>query len=541
MSKTKKYNAALYLRLSKEDGDKEESYSISNQRDLGLDYLSRHPEIKLAYTMVDDGYTGSNFQRPDFQKMIDLITKGKINCVVVKDLSRFARNYSGSGYYLEKLFPTMGIRFISINDNIDFLTDDDSNTKLIMAFKNVLNDSYIRDISVKIRSQFEIKRKKGEYIGAFVTYGYLKSEEDKHKLVVDRYAAEIIKSIFNMRMQGISASAIADKLNATNVPSPAEHKKETGSNFRANLQKKYEAKWSAKAVIRILKNEIYAGTLIQGKNTTVNYKVKKVVERDESEWAVIPNNHEAIISKEQFDAVQKIIANDTRVKPGNKTPYLFSGFIECADCHSSLVRRCNKSNGKTYAYYMCSTNKLGLGCTSHRVNECVLHISVLTAVNTYCKNISDLSKKLNRISLDKVKTAQTERINDAEKKKKNEIDDLKHTISVVKARCLENLETESACNEICSDIYNEIARLEDEILKLSAERNDVLKEYEKNITWIAAFTQMGELKELNRTVLARLIDRIYVYEDKRIVIRFNYQDKYEELLKFEKKMNKEAV
>ena len=541
MSKTKKYNAALYLRLSKEDGDKEESYSISNQRDLGLDYLSRHPEIKLAYTMVDDGYTGSNFQRPDFQKMIDLITKGKINCVVVKDLSRFARNYSGSGYYLEKLFPTMGIRFISINDNIDFLTDDDSNTKLIMAFKNVLNDSYIRDISVKIRSQFEIKRKKGEYIGAFVTYGYLKSEEDKHKLVVDRYAAEIIKSIFNMRMQGISASAIADKLNATNVPSPAEHKKETGSNFRANLQKKYEAKWSAKAVIRILKNEIYTGTLIQGKNTTVNYKVKKVVERDESEWAVIPNNHEAIISKEQFDAVQKIIASDTRVKPGNKTPYLFSGFIECADCHSSLVRRCNKSNGKIYAYYMCSTNKLGFGCTSHRVNESVLHISVLTAVNTYCKNISDLSKKLNRISLDKVKTAQTERINDAEKKKKNEIEDLKHTVSVVKARCLENLETESACNEICSDIYNEIERLEDEILKLSAERNNVLKEYEKNVAWIAAFTQMGELKELNRTVLARLIDRIYVYEDKRIVIRFNYQDKYEELLKFERKMNKEAV
>lgn len=541
MSETKKYNAALYLRLSKEDGDKEESYSISNQRDLGLDYLSRHPEIKLAYTMVDDGYTGSNFQRPDFQRMIDLITKGKINCVVVKDLSRFARNYSGSGYYLEKLFPTMGVRFISINDNIDFLTDDDSNTKLIMAFKNVLNDSYIRDISVKIRSQFEIKRKKGEYIGAFVTYGYLKSAEDKHKLVVDRYAAEIIKSIFNMRMQGISASAIADKLNATNVPSPAEHKKETGSNFRANLQKKYEAKWSAKAVIRILKNEIYTGTLIQGKNTTVNYKVKKVVERDESEWAVIPNNHEAIISKEQFDAVQKIIACDTRVKPGNKTPYLFSGFIECADCHSSLVRRCNKSNDKTYAYYMCSTNKLGLGCSSHRVNENVLHIAVLTAVNTYCKNISDLSKKLNRISLDKVKTAQTERINDAEKKKKNEIEDLKHTVSVVKARCLENLETEPACNEICSDIYNEIARLEDEISKLSAEQNDVLKEYEKNVAWIAAFTQMGELKELNRTVLARLIDRIYVYEDKRIVIRFNYQDKYEELLRFERKMNKEAV
>ena len=541
MPKTKIFYAILYLRLSKEDGDKEESYSISNQRDLGLDYLSNHPEIKLVHTLVDDGFTGSNFERPSFQKMIELITKGKVNCVIVKDLSRFARDYVGSGYYLEKLFPSMGVRFISINDNIDFLTDDSSNTKLIMAFKNVLNDSYIRDISVKIRSQFEIKRKKGEYIGAFVAYGYLKSEEDKHKLVVDKNVFEIIKAIFNMRMQGISAYAIADKLNAENVPSPAEHKKEMGSNFSANLQKRHEAKWSAKAVIRILKNEIYTGTLIQGKKTTANYKVKKIIERDKSEWSIIPNNHEAIISKEQFDTVQKLIANDTRVKPGNKTPYLFSGFLECADCHSSLVRRCGKFKDKTYGYYMCSTNKLGLGCSSHRVNENVLHIAVLTAVNTYCKNVSDLSVKLNRISPDKIKTAQTKRIDDAERKKKNDIDDLKHTISVVKARCLENLETQDACNEICDDIYNEIARLEDEILKLSLEKNNVLSEYEKNIAWIAAFTQMGELKELNRMVLARLVDRIYVYEDKRIVIRFNYQDKYEELLKIEQKLNKEAV
>lgn len=542
MSETKKklYRAILYLRLSKEDGDKEESYSISNQRDLGLDYLSKHPEIKLIHTLVDDGYTGSNFQRPNFQKMIELITEGKADCVIVKDLSRFARDYVGSGYYLEKLFPAMGVRFISINDNIDFLLDDGSDTKLIMAFKNVLNDSYIRDISIKIRSQFEIKRKKGEYIGAFVVYGYKKDENDKHRLVVDKHVAEIVKSIFNMRMQGISASAIADKLNTLSVPSPAEYKK-LNSNFKANLQKKHEAKWSAKAVIRILKNEIYTGTLIQGKNTTVNYKVKKVIEKDSSEWVVIPDNHEAIISREQFDIVQKIIASDTRINPGNNTPYLFSGFIECADCHSSLVRRSNKSGGRTYVYYMCSTNKLGLGCTSHRVNEDVLYISVITAVNTYCKNISDLTKKLSRVSLETVTRVQTQRIDKSECEKKSKIDDLQRTISVVKARCLENLETQAVCDEICADIYSEIEQLESEINKLSAEKRNVMSEYEKNTAWLNSFTQMGELKELNRTILARLVDKIYVYEDKRIVIRFNYQDKYEELLNFDEKINEEAV
>ena len=168
----KKYKAVIYLRLSKEDGDKEESYSISNQRDLAMDFIGRHPDISFIGEMTDDGYTGSNFQRPAFQKMIDKISRGEINCVIVKDLSRFARDYIGSGYYLEKLFPSMGVRFISINDNIDYMVDNSANTRLIMAFKNVLSDAYIHDISVKIRSQFEIKRKKGEYIGAFVVYGY---------------------------------------------------------------------------------------------------------------------------------------------------------------------------------------------------------------------------------------------------------------------------------------------------------------------------------------------------------------------------------
>ncbi|MBQ8765635.1 MAG: recombinase family protein [Clostridia bacterium] len=155
------YNAALYLRLSKEDGDKEESDSIANQRALGLHFIKKNPDVKLYKEFIDDGYTGSNFDRPNFQDMIDLILKGKINCVIVKDLSRFAREYIDAGYYLEKLFPAMGVRFISINDNIDYKVDSSNNTKLIVAFKNILNDSYIRDTSIKIRSHLEVKRQSG--------------------------------------------------------------------------------------------------------------------------------------------------------------------------------------------------------------------------------------------------------------------------------------------------------------------------------------------------------------------------------------------
>lgn len=542
MSKTKYYKAVIYLRLSKEDGDKEESYSISNQRDLAMDFLSRHPEIKLVCEMVDDGFSGSNFNRPQFQKMIEKISVGDVNCVIVKDLSRFARDYVGSGYYLEKLFPAMGVRFISINDNIDYMVDDSSNTKLIMEIKNVMNDSYIRDISVKIRSQFEIKRKKGEYIGAFTVYGYQKSLEDKHKLVVDKNAAEIVRTIFNMRMQGISASAIANKLNLLCVPSPAEYKKECGSKFNANLQKKHKAEWSAKAVIRILKNEIYTGTLIQGTRTTANYKLKKVIEKDKSEWAVIPDNHEAIISQVQFDTVQKLIAQDTRTKPGNKEPYLFSGFIKCADCHSSLVRKTSKYNGKTYAYYMCSTNKLGLGCSSHRVSESVLYTSVLNAVNMYCKNVSDLSEKLNNIPIDEIRRTRIEKIDTAIKEKTEDIANLKRTIEVVEQRCKNNLESDDSCREICADIRLEIKKLQDENEKLAADKASTEKEIKSSIAWVKMFSESGNINELNRTVLSRLIDKIYVYEDKRMEISFSFEDRYGEFLGLNKKQNiEEAV
>lgn len=526
----KKYKAVIYLRLSKEDGDKEESYSISNQRDLAMDFIGRHPDISFIGEMTDDGYTGSNFQRPAFQKMIDKISRGEINCVIVKDLSRFARDYIGSGYYLEKLFPSMGVRFISINDNIDYMVDNSANTRLIMAFKNVLNDAYIHDISVKIRSQFEIKRKKGEYIGAFVVYGYQKSEEDKHKLSVDKDAAEIVRSIFNQRMHGISANAIADKLNLLGVPSPSEHKKLCGSNYSANLQRKHEAKWSAKAVIRILTNEIYTGTLIQGKRTTVNYKVKKVVEKNENEWSVIKNSHEPIITQEQFDMVQDIIRRDTRVTPGKKEPYLFSGFVECADCKASMVRRSAGYNGKKYAYYMCSTNKLGLGCSSHRVNEAVLYTSVLETINSYCKNVSDLSDKLNDISFETVRRERIRVIEASIGEIYSQIDDLRRTITVVESRCASNLETKEVRDEICRDIREEIKDLEKRTDRLQAEKSDITEEHKRNTMWLEVFSEYGRISELNRGMLAHLVDRIYVYEDKRIVIKFRYQDRYEELL-----------
>lgn len=541
MSKTE-FIAALYLRLSKEDGDKEESDSIANQRALGMDFINKNSDIKLYGEFSDDGYSGSNFDRPHFQDMIALILQGKINCVIVKDLSRFAREYIDAGYYLEKLFPAMGVRFISINDNIDYKVDSSNNTKLIVAFKNILNDSYIRDTSIKIRSHLEVKRQNGEYIGAFVVMGYQKSKEDKHKLIVDNEAAVFIKQIFSLYFMGISASAISNKLNLCGVPSPAEYKKQCGSNYKANAQKRHTARWSAKAVIRILSNPIYMGTLIQGKHTTVNYKVKKVIVKDESEWAVKPNNHEAIIPQDYFERIQHLLKQDTRVNPGNEEPYLFSGFLKCADCGDSLIRRNNRQNGKEYVYYMCSQNKLKMGCTSHRVSETVLYTSVFTAINTYCKNVADLSERLNAVPLERIKAVKLARIDKAKYDKKMEIQDLQRTIALVERRFIDKKETKETFEEVCTDIKASIAILEKEIERLTKEKENIQYEVQKNMAWIQVFTENGEIKELNRLLLASLVKEIVVYEDKRIVVRFNYQDKYMQLLSLVEQINiKEAV
>lgn len=267
---SKIYQAAIYLRLSREDGDVAEgsklvSNSITNQKALIMDFLKSHPEIKIHSVYADDGYSGVNFDRPDFQRMIGDIRSGVINCVIVKDLSRFGRNYIEVGRYIEKIFPMLGVRFIAITDNYDSAAMEGSyGNDMVVPFKNLINDAYCRDISIKIRSHLEMKRKKGEYIGAFAVYGYLKDEANKNQLVIDEYAAGVVRDIFAMKMCGLSQQAIADKLNHDGILSPMEYKKSIGINLETSFKKKVQAKWSYNAVLRILKNEVYTGVLAQG-------------------------------------------------------------------------------------------------------------------------------------------------------------------------------------------------------------------------------------------------------------------------------------
>lgn len=351
------YIADAYYRLSRDDGDKIESDSIVNQKALVQEFLKLNPDIQIHEEKVDDGYTGVNFERLAFISMMEDIKAGRVNCVIVKDLSRFGRNYIESGRYIEKIFPYLGVRFISITDNIDSISSLDSTNELMIPFKNLMNDAYCRDISIKVRSHLDIKRKNGQFIGSFAPYGYIKSPENKNQLIVDEQTANVVRRIFDWKLEGMSGGRIADKLNELGVPTPYQYKQMNGEKFYCGYQKHTEMRWSAATVNHILRNEVYTGALIQGKTYSPNYKVRKRMKKKESEWIRCENNHEPIITKEEFQLIREIFLTDTRVSPEEEALYLFSGLVKCGWCGGNMTRKTVPVNGKKYVYLVCAENK----------------------------------------------------------------------------------------------------------------------------------------------------------------------------------------
>lgn len=365
LRKKSTYAGCDYLRLSRDDGDKAESDSIHNQRELINDFLAKHPEIKKVQEYVDDGYSGTNFDRPNFKRMMAEIEKGRIDCVIVKDLSRLGRNYIEMGKYLERTFPMYGVRVIAINDNYDSANESSDADQIVIPFKNLINDAYCRDLSMKIRSQLDVKRKNGQFIGSFATYGYMKDPENKNHLIIDEYAANVVRMIFNMKLEGYSAGRIAKHLNENRILTPMEYKRFCGLNFNAGFQISTNPVWHPNMVIRILKNEVYLGITVQGKNRKINYKVKESRPIDAAKWIRVPGTHEPIIPKDIFDTVQYLLSLDTRTSPNKDKVDVLSGLVRCGDCGQNMIRRCTAKNEKKYYYYQCSTYKNGEGCSSH--------------------------------------------------------------------------------------------------------------------------------------------------------------------------------
>lgn len=539
LSLDREYKAAIYLRLSKEDGDfsfsgeKLESDSISNQRLLILDYLKKHPEITVVKEYCDDGYTGANFERPDFNRMMDAVKSGEIDCIVVKDLSRFGREYIGSGEYIQKVFPRLGIRFIAINDHYDNAQPGAADNELVLPFKNLMNDSYCRDISIKVRTNLDAKRRSGQFVGSRVVFGYMRSPDNKNQLVVDPEAASVVQDIFKWKIEGQSPAQIADRLNNDNVPSPIEYKKAHGSKQRTCFQTKKVALWSAVAIYRILKNEIYTGTLVQGKTTSPNHKVKKTVAKPSSEWSRTENAHEAIISPAQFDLVQKIMLEDTRSPVGAKGVHPFSGKIFCADCGSPMVRRVSRSGGREYAYFICGGNKNDKNfCSSHSIKESVVYDTVLAVVQAHIAAAMNMAEALKQIDNLAWENRELEKIK-AKISFQEEIIDKSRRL---KAGAYEDFRSDFITREeyktFTAQFDQQISEANETITRLISERNSVMGGLAEQQGWLAQFKQYENIQELTRSAVVSLVDYIHIREDKDIDVQLMHYDRFASILEF---------
>ena len=544
------FRVAIYLRLSKEDDDlscssgaKSESNSISNQRKLIYDFMKSHPELELYDEYKDDGKSGSNFDRAEFQRMMKDIEAGKVNCVIVKDQSRFGRDYIDVGKYKEKIFPKLGVRFITINEGYDSLSATSSDD-LAFTINSFVYDFYIRDISTKIRTNLTAKKQNGEYAGAFVAYGYVKDSDDKSKLVVDPFAANVVRDIFRWKIEGLSPQNIAVRLNELGIPSPAEYKRLSGSNYKTSFQTSSKAIWSHVSVRRILKNEIYLGVMIQGKRTTPNYKTKTVVTKAESEWLRVEGTHEAIISVRDFELVQELLRDDTHCRAGDVTVPVYAGRIYCGDCGATAVRKTVSYAGKRYVYYVCNANKHDKTvCSRHSIREDVLDQVIYQTVRHQIDLLLDVDKALRQfenLSWEKHKLKQLDASIEIQEEAVRKNNTLRLGIyEDLRAGLLDRSEYESLKKELAERIDEATAAIE----KLNKEKREILDGVSKQQSWVEQFRQYENVTELTRPMVIHLIERINIFEDSNIEIVFRHRNQIEEILQFisEKTANKKLL
>ena len=367
------YKVAIYIRLSKEDVYKgyDESESIKNQRMLLTEYVQKLGwKYQLIDTYIDQGFTGTNFNRPAFQRMIKDINSGKVNMVVTKDLSRLGRDYIETGEYIEKWFPENNVRYVSLTDGIDTFETSNGNND-IAPFKSILNDMYSKDLSKKIRTALHTMQKQGKWVGGKTPLGYIKDSTDKNKLIIYEPEAKIVRTIFNMAANGNQVGAIRDYLNNSNIP--------TANKSRYNK----DSFWENKTVKNILKNKVYIGTTVQNKRSRISYKNRKIRPNPEEKWIAVENTHDAIIDKKIFNTVQKIVIVQNYNRNEKKNTFLLDGLLFCYECKHKIGVR-GKKNGN---YYMVCNNyrrnsKLKL-CTSHGFSYSNLEETIIN----YIKNL----------------------------------------------------------------------------------------------------------------------------------------------------------
>lgn len=534
-SKTIGYQVGFYLRLSDKEAKDRDSESIENQFALLKDFIKNKPDLRLISTFTDDGKTGTNFRRSGFEQMMDEVRSGRINCIIVKDLSRFGRNYLEAGHYIEHVFPFLNIRFIAVTDGFDTLTATPAQLSYLIPLKNIMNENYARDISKKERSAKKVLRKKGCFLGAYAMYGYEKTS-DKHVIGVDPEAAVHVKTIFDLCEKGYSDSAIAKYLNERKVLCPARYKYEKG--IVKNAKYANTSGWYPQTISGILTSRVYIGDMVQGARRSKEIKGKKEVV-PMSERDIVSGTHEAIISKEQFDRVQeirmdrhrqyeKMIQENRRLAGKSENSGILKGKVFCGDCKRAMVRKHIKSCKDKYRY-VCDMHEKTGQCSRKFLPEQelfeMLGCLIRRQIEAACQVKEWLHSRKQEEARELSRSQQT--LRETEDKRNR----LVQKIAALYQDWKEGILDQDEYLYMKKRYEEELTGCEGEREELMGRKQEYILAYTSENPALKAVSEIPDDFLLSRELVDRLIERIEIYEGNRVRVSFKFQDEMQRLLR----------
>mgnify|MGYP002801305992 FL=1 len=546
------YQTAGYIRLSIEDSGKTNGYSLENQEKLVRDYIADRQDLRLYRLYIDNGATGTVFERPAFDEMMQDMKDGKINCIVVKDLSRLGRNYLEAGNYLEQIFPFFRVRFISITDGYDSNSPDVTDESLIIPLKNIINEGYAKDISLKITTSFESRKKQGQFMGRYPVYGYLKDPANKNHLIINPETCGIVRRIFQMRDSGMALGAIASQLNEEGIPSPARYLWIKGLSKEERHQDSY---WDRINVKRLLTNKMYLGILVYGKERSSFAKGIKRQRVPESEWKYVPNAHEAIIDQELFDSVQKKLEdtkqnflNMTGINEDYRPENLFRGRIHCSDCGgamkmSKFVNTRKDGSIDRYAVYECCRRKklYDLSCPQRSIRKAVVDKTVEEAIRFHIRTFLDTEQIIAKLNRSPKGRAAASDIQNHIREKQRRISKIERLSTGIYEDYREGILNEEEYLAIRSRYGEEKEGLVKEVDALMLAEREHEADYHSTGSLADIVRKYAEFPEINREIVEAFIADIQVHTDSHLVITFAFEDEFQRLIDMAEQRRRETV
>ena len=512
------YHVALYIRLSKEDENEGPSESVTNQKSLLHEFVQQH-RLSVYDTYIDDGYSGTNFDRPAFQRMIADIEAKKVNMVITKDLSRLGRDYILTGHYMERYFPEKRVRYISLLDGID--TGVESTANDITPFRAIMNDMYAKDISKKIKSVKREKQRRGQFIGGKPMYGYKMHPTEKNKIVIDEEAAPVVRRMFAMALGGMSCRKIAETLNEEGVPTPAAY-----CGWNMGRKGPYAGLWSGERISEMLQNETYLGHMVQGRTVKLSYKSKKCLKRKREDWVVVEHTHEPLVDGETFQTVQMLV-NSRKHTRSRTYDFLLKGLIFCHECGYPLaVLNRKNAAGEDVLYFVCRTyqrfTKAGV-CSCHSIKEQTLTGAVLTKVREVCA--AELTpEKLLPFAMEAVETARQSENHEAEKEAiQGKIESLTANLDNMYLDRLNGLLAAADFERIYQRVRRERTALEEKRKELETQAENPVSTQDRARELVRQFLDTACT---NRELLVSLIERVELTETKEVIVRFRFAEPY---------------